>query len=51
MKLTFSHSRESGNPVGKINPAKRGNWFCRYAATLFCWIPACAEMTEHGDLT
>ncbi|MEQ1525239.1 MAG: hypothetical protein ABL911_00635 [Gallionella sp.] len=45
MKFTPRHSRAGGNPVKNKIPAKRGNYFSRYAKFGYRWIPACAGMT------
>jgi len=39
------HSGAGRNPDEKNILAERDNGFCRCAAVLYCWIPACAGMT------
>jgi hypothetical protein len=46
--LNARHSRAGGNPVDKniFRAADQHHALVRYADYLFCWIPACAGMTN-----
>jgi hypothetical protein len=45
--LPIRHSRAGGNPVVSMSSCAAGQQgSVRYAGFSFCWIPACAGMTQ-----
>ena len=51
MNSLSRHSGAGRNPDDQMIPREAGQHFSfvRYADCCFCWIPACAGMTELSD--
>jgi len=48
INFPIRHSGAGRNPDNRMIPRNAGRYFgvVRYAEYFFCWIPACAGMTE-----